>query len=78
MPRKPPVRPDFLTRFQQQGDVPMAKSPLTVRVPQDIDEIIRSKADRNQWLRDAILEKLYWEDQLPETYHAQIKVDDAE
>jgi hypothetical protein len=56
----------------------MAKNPLTVRVPQDIDEIIRSKADRNQWLREAILEKLYWEDQLAETYHAQIKVDDAE
>jgi hypothetical protein len=50
MPRKPPVRPDFVTRFQQQGDVPMAKSPLTVRVPQDIDEIVRSKADRKALL----------------------------
>jgi hypothetical protein len=78
MPRKKAIRPDILTRFQPQGPVPMAKSPLTVRVPQDIDEIIRSKADRNQWLRDAILEKLYWEDQLPETYHDQIKIDDAE
>ncbi|MFM2432388.1 MAG: hypothetical protein RLZZ511_3602 [Cyanobacteriota bacterium] len=76
MPRKKSIRPDFLTRFQQQGDTPMAKSPLTVRVPQTIDEIVRAKPDRNDWLRSAILEKLYWEDELPEEYHAWVEVEE--
>jgi hypothetical protein len=76
MPRKKPIRPDFLTRFQQQGSVPMAKNPLTVRVPQEIDEIVRAKFDRNDWLRSAILEKLYWEDELPEAYHDWIEVEE--
>jgi hypothetical protein len=76
MPRKKPIRPDFLTRFQQQGSVPMAKNPLTVRVPQEIDEIVRAKLDRNDWLRSAILEKLYREDELPEPYHDWIEVEE--
>jgi hypothetical protein len=76
MPRKKVSRPDFLTRFHQQGPVPMAKNPLTVRVPEDIDAIVRAKTDRNQWLRDAILEKLYWEDELPKEYHDQIEIDE--
>ena len=58
MPRKKPIRADILTRFQQEGPMPMAKSPLTVRVPEDVDVIVRGLPDRNQWLRDAILEKL--------------------
>jgi hypothetical protein len=64
MPRKKPVRPDFLTRFQQQGDVPMAKQPITVRLPEDIDEIVRSLPNRTEWLREAIMEKLDREDLL--------------
>ena len=79
MPKKPKkaVRPDFLTRFQVQGDTPMAKSPLSVRMPEDIDAIVRSKPDRTDWLRDAILEKLYAEGNLPEQYHNQIKTTDG-
>jgi hypothetical protein len=68
MSRKQLVRPDILTRFQQQGTVPMAKNPLTVRVPEDIDELVSSFPDRNQWLREAILEKLDREGKLPATY----------
>jgi hypothetical protein len=64
MPRKKPVRPDFLTRFQQQGNVPMAKQPITVRLPEDIDAIVRSLPNRTEWLREAIMEKLDREDLL--------------
>jgi hypothetical protein len=64
MPRKKPVRPDFLTRFQQQGDVPMAKQPITVRLPEDIDVIVRSLPNRTEWLREAIMEKLDRDDLL--------------
>jgi hypothetical protein len=62
---QPPIRPDVLTRFQKQGDTPMAKTPLSVRMPEDIDAIVRAKPNRTQWLRDAILEKLDREDNLP-------------
>jgi hypothetical protein len=68
MPRKKPVRADVLTRFQQQGTVPMAKQPVTVRLPEDIDAIVRALPDRNQWLRSAILEKLDQDNLLPENY----------
>jgi hypothetical protein len=64
----PPVRRDYLTRFQQQGEVAMAKSPLSVRMPEDIDAIVRTKGDRTEWLRDAIFEKLWREGKLPERY----------
>jgi hypothetical protein len=64
MPRKKLIRPDFLTRFQQQGDVPMAKQPITVRLPEDIDAIVRALPNRTEWLREAIMEKLDREDLL--------------
>jgi hypothetical protein len=68
MPRKKPIRPDFLTRFQQQGDVPMAKQPITVRLPEDIDAIVRALPNRTEWLREAILDRLEQEDLLPDRY----------
>jgi hypothetical protein len=71
----PPPRRDYLTRFQQQGEVAMAKSPLSVRMPEDIDAIIRAKGDRTEWLRDAIFEKLWQEGDLPERYHHLINDD---
>ena len=64
-----PLRRDYLTRFQQQGDVPMAERPLSVRMPEDIDAIIRAKPGRTEWLRDAIVEKLWREGELPQQYH---------
>jgi hypothetical protein len=68
MPRKKPIRPDFLTRFQQQGDVAMAKQPITVRLPEDIDAIVRALPNRTEWLREAILDRLEQEDLLPDRY----------
>lgn len=64
-----PTRRDYLTRFQQQGEVAMAKNPLSVRMPEDIDYLVRQKLDRTGWLRDAIFEKLWHEGTLPERYH---------
>jgi hypothetical protein len=61
-------RRDYLTRFQQQGEVAMAERPLCVRLPEDIDALMRGKENRTAWLRDAIMEKLWREGSLPERY----------
>jgi hypothetical protein len=61
-------RRDYLTRFQQQGEVAMAERPLCVRLPEDIDVLMREKENRTAWLRDAIMEKLWREGKLPERY----------
>jgi hypothetical protein len=71
----PSLRRDYLTRFQQQGEVAMAKSPLSVRMPEDIDAIVRAKSDRTEWLRDAIFEKLWREGSLPERYYSMFNCD---
>ncbi len=61
-------RRDYLTRFQQQGEVAMAERPLCVRLPEDIDALMREKENRTAWMRDAIMEKLWQEGTLPERY----------
>lgn len=38
-------------------DKPMADTPLSVRVPIDLDEYVRSRSNRTEWLRQAIAEK---------------------
>lgn len=43
-------------QFKQTGERPLAKVPLSVRVPEDIDAYIRSLPDRNKWLQKAITE----------------------
>jgi hypothetical protein len=68
MPRKQLIRADFLTRFQPQADVPMAKQPITVRLPEDIDTIVRSLPNRTEWLREAILDRLEQDELLPDRY----------
>jgi hypothetical protein len=68
MPRKQPIRADFLTRFQPQGDVPMTKQPITVRLPEDIDTIVRPLPNRTEWLREAILDRLEQDELLPDRY----------
>ena len=40
-----------------KGEKPKAEKPLSVRVPQDIDEYVRSLPNRSQWLEEAITEK---------------------
>lgn len=44
-------------QFKVKGDQPLAKVPLSVRLPEDIDEFVRSLPDRNKWLQQAITEK---------------------
>lgn len=60
-------RRDYLTRFQQQGEVAMAERLLCVRLPEDIDALMREKENQTAWLRDAIME-LWHEGALPERY----------
>jgi hypothetical protein len=74
--KQPKMRADYLTRFQPQGEIPMAKSPLCVRMPEAIDAIIRAKADRTDWLRDAVMEKLWREGDLPEAFQEWIEDSD--
>ncbi|WP_318655496.1 hypothetical protein [Leptolyngbya sp. KIOST-1] len=64
------ARRDYLTRFQQQGEVAMAERPLCVRLPEDIDGLMREKENRTAWLRDAIMEKLWREGHLPKRYQS--------
>ena len=52
------TRPDFFTRFQTQGEKPLTLSPMSVRLPPELDTIVRSLPNRTAWLRDAIIEKL--------------------
>lgn len=52
------TRPDFLTRFQVQGEEPLTSSPMSVRLPPELDAVVRSLPNRTAWLRDAIIEKL--------------------
>lgn len=40
-----------------EGEQPKAEKPLSVRVPQDINEYVRSLSNRSQWLEEAITEK---------------------
>lgn len=43
-------------QFKQEGERPLSKVPLTVRVDVDIDAYIRSQPDRNKWLQRVIKE----------------------
>lgn len=38
-------------QYKVKGDRPLAKVPLTVRVPEDVDEYIRSLPDKSAWLQ---------------------------
>ena len=51
-------RRDYETRFKPQyGDKPMARKPVSVLLPIELDEFVRSQPNRTQWLREAIVEK---------------------
>jgi hypothetical protein len=45
------------------GNEAMAKIPLAIRVPVEIDEYVRSLPNRTDWLRQAIAEKIQRETQ---------------
>ncbi len=50
--------------FQPKSDKPLGKSPVSVRLPEDLDAQVRSLPNRNQWLIEAIAEKLEREQQM--------------
>lgn len=51
-------RRDHKTRFKPQyGDKPMARKPVSVLLPSEIDEFVRSLPNKSEWLRQAIEEK---------------------
>lgn len=41
-------------RFKVKG-TPLAKVPLSVRLPQEIDDFLRSRPDRNQIIREILV-----------------------
>lgn len=44
-------------RIKPLGREPLSKIPVSVRLPKDLDEIVRSQPNRNQWIIEAILDK---------------------
>lgn len=58
-------RPNPATRFKQVSNVPMSKKAIGVRLPIDMDVVVRELAgdDLSNWIRQAIAEKLEREQQ---------------
>ena len=46
------------TRFVRTSATPLAKSPVSVFLPLEIDEFVRALPNRTEWLREAIAEKV--------------------
>ena len=51
------ARRDYATRFQLRPNS-LARKPISVFLPKDVDAIVRSLPNRSHWLREAIMEKL--------------------
>lgn len=49
--------PNPKQKLKPIGEEAMAKTPLAIRVPVEIDEFVRSLPNRTEWLRQAIAEK---------------------
>jgi len=58
-------RADYLTRFKPKPDS-LARKPLSVFLPKDVDAIVRSLPNRSQWMREAVIEKLMRDGLLPD------------
>lgn len=65
MPRR---KPEQLKEFDYKplGEQPLHRSPVSVKLPPEMDEYVRSQPNRNQWLIAAIAEKIAREKQLTE------------
>lgn len=46
-------RSDYLTRFQSQPDS-LATKPISVFLPKEVDQLVRSLPNRSEWLRRVI------------------------
>lgn len=54
----PSPKLENLKPFKSEGEhSSLSKSPVSVRLPKDLDEFVRSLPNRNQWIIDAVLEK---------------------
>ena len=51
--------------YKPLGSEPLRRSPVSVKLPADLDEYVRSQPNRNQWLIAAIAEKAAREQQMP-------------
>ncbi len=52
-------RTEFLQPFTTEGKHKgLSRSPVSVKLPPDLDEYVRSLPNRNQWLIDAVLDKM--------------------
>ena len=49
-------RADYLTRFKPSGEEALAEKPDSVFLPKELDQYVRMKPNRADWLRDAIAE----------------------
>jgi len=49
-------RADYLTRFKPSGEEALAEKPVSVFLPKELDQYVRMKPNRADWLRDAIAE----------------------
>ena len=49
-------RADYLTRFKPSGEEALAEKPVSVFLPKELDQYVRLKPNRADWLRDAIAE----------------------
>lgn len=58
-------RGDYLTRFQPKSDIPKAKSPISLRLRADIDEVLRSQPNWREWVESLIIEGLKAEGKYP-------------
>lgn len=46
------------TQFKPKGEIPRSKQPIGIRLPLDLDAIVRSLENRTEWIESAIREKL--------------------
>lgn len=51
-------RADYLTRFKPAGDEALASKPIAVYLPKHLDEYVRAKPNRADWLRQVIGEAI--------------------
>ena len=49
-------RADYLTRFKPSGEEALAEKPVSVFLPKELDQYVRLKPNRAEWLRAAIAE----------------------
>lgn len=52
-----------LEKMKPIGDRPMARKPVAVALPIELDEWVRSLPNRSEWLREAVAEKYEREQQ---------------